>query len=205
MGGAIMEQLNHRGLTVWPYTINAKDKFDEFFLFGISGITTNYTDWVTNVAKTLTAPVSLEASIGEGVDVDITKTTYGRKTSKVQNAFMVSLDGSDAVKYENGKLTASKAGTYAVMFGIKSTSASGIETHLYTEVLTFTVKDPNAPEDTDTTTSATVCPTTPPTDTTDAPTSAKKGCGGVNAIALLAVTVSSLGTAITVVITKKSR
>ena len=205
MGESIMEQLNHRGLTVWPYTLNAKDAFDEFFLFGISGITTNYSDWVTNVVKTLTAPTSLEANIGEGVALEITQTTYGRKTSAAQNVFMVSLDGSDAVKYENGKFVASAAGTYSVMFGIKSASASGKETHLYTEVLTFTVKDPNAPEDTDTTTSATVCPTTPPTDTTDAPTSAKKGCGGVNAIALLAVTVSALGTAITVVITKKSR
>lgn len=203
MGKAIMEQINHRGLSVWPYTLNTKDKFDEFFLFGISGITTNYTDWITNVPKTLTAPVSLDAKIGEGVAVDVTQTTYGRKTSAVNNAFMVSLDGKTDLRYENGKLVSDVAGEYAVMFGIKTKSASGEEIHLYTEPLTLKVTDPNAAEGTQDTTSKTICATTPPSDTGDTEP-AKKSCGGLGVTVFLAATVTSLGTAITVV-TKKSR
>ena len=44
----LLINLQHRGITVWPWTINNPDDFTEQFLLGAAGITTDYTNWISN-------------------------------------------------------------------------------------------------------------------------------------------------------------
>ena len=44
----ILLALQHRGITVWPWTINTPDLFYEQLISGVGGITTDYSTWITD-------------------------------------------------------------------------------------------------------------------------------------------------------------
>lgn len=47
----ILSAARHRGLTVWPWTYMEKQGFAEDYLFGVSGLTTDYPWWTENLLE----------------------------------------------------------------------------------------------------------------------------------------------------------
>ncbi len=45
---AMLSEMQHRGITVWPWTINNPDLFLEQFVLGVGGITTDHSHWITD-------------------------------------------------------------------------------------------------------------------------------------------------------------
>jgi glycerophosphoryl diester phosphodiesterase len=43
----MLAELQHRGITVWPWTINNPTDFINQILLGVNGITTDYSDWIS--------------------------------------------------------------------------------------------------------------------------------------------------------------
>lgn len=126
LGPNLMRAASYRGLTVWPYTINNSADLHNYMLYGTYGITTNYSQYVTNYAKRLTAPAA-EVTVGEsGAEFELTKTTYGRKTTAANDAklVVVEADGLD-VSYANGKLSANGSGTATVFFQLTVKMTNG--------------------------------------------------------------------------------
>ncbi len=197
----VYKALSYRGMTVWPYTLNNQSDFNTHFLGGASGITTNYTNWITDVTRTLTAPSVLNLDPANGaLDFAPTATTYGRETSSVADAEMIFIDGDkNLLSYANGKLTAnSESGTATVMF-CTTAKLQGNKTYtVYTEPMTVTVGTPvieDTGSNTDTTSSET--PTTPDETLVTEPADAGcAGCAGSSVSALAVVVVSILGCAI---------
>ncbi len=193
----VYKALSYRGMTVWPYTLNNQSDFNTHFLGGVSGITTNYTNWVTDVTRTLSVPSTLDVDPTSGaVEFAPTATTYGRKTSSVPNAEMIFIDGDKGLlTYADGKLSAtSESGSATVMFCTSVKLQGGKTFNVYTEPMTVNVGAPII-EDSDTDVTTTETPVT--TDETAAATEpTAKGCAGLSAMAFAAVLVSILGCAI---------
>lgn len=41
-------QMNYRGLSIWPWTMNTSDAFYQTYMYGVGGLTTNYSDILEN-------------------------------------------------------------------------------------------------------------------------------------------------------------
>ena len=208
LGPNLMRAASYRGLTIWPYTINNSADFHNYMLYGTYGITTNYSQYVTNYAKSITAPASEVEVTADGVDFKLTKTTYGRKSTETTDATLVTVDSNDlTVKYENGKLSATGNGTATVYFRLKVATTTGQSYYICSEPVTVSaVKTPETtPADEVPVTTAppaneTTAPTGDDTPITTAPTTSG-GCGGFVAIGIMACLIP----AAVVVIKKKEQ
>ncbi len=135
------EAATNRGIQVNPWTYGSANNNNIGFFSDVDSITTDVTDWFTNMAKyvTLTGDIALDA--GETYDgANFTYTTYGRKTNKVDAANIVySVVSGDAVEVQDGKLVGVKNGTAQVLFGYKTKTASGTDYVIYADVATVSV------------------------------------------------------------------
>ena len=167
LGPNLIREASYRGITLWPYTINNSDDFNNYILYGTNGITTNYSQYVTNYVKRITAPADEITVTADGVDFALTRTTYGRATNSINNAELVVVeDGGLNVSYADGKLSATGNGTATVYFRLAVRMATGKTYYVCSEPVTVncgTVAETTTPADT---------PTTAPTESevTTAPT-----------------------------------
>lgn len=152
LGPNLMRAASYRGVTVWPYTVNNSTIFHNYLLYGTYGITTNYSQYVTDYAKRLAVPAREVEITADGVDFVLTKTTYGRETSDATDAVMVTVDSNGLdVKYEGGKLSATGSGSATVFFSLPVETTTGQTYHICSEpvtVKTAEIPDGNAPLDT---------------------------------------------------------
>ncbi len=144
IGNNTLQALLYRGMTVWPYTIKSKSVFDTLFLAGLSGMTVNDSNWVTDMTRTVSAPAQISFKLGRSSDLNISALTYGKASSAVTDAQMILIEGNDTVTYANGTVTATKKGTATVMFRITEVLPNGSEFYLYTEPTTIEVLPPDA-------------------------------------------------------------
>ncbi len=135
------EAATNRGIQVNPWTYGSANNNNIGFFSDVDSITTDVTDWFTNMAKyvTLSGDITLEA--GEAYDgANFTYTTYGRKTNSVDSASIVySVVSGDAVEVRDGKLVGVKEGTAQVLFGYKTKTASGTDYVIYADVASVSV------------------------------------------------------------------
>lgn len=138
---ALARQMMLRGISVWPWTVNDKKVFDDCILAGVSGVTTNYSDYVSEYLKYLDADKSeYSFKAGEEAEISFTVENYLRQTLKLTSPELVIVSGNDTVKYENGKLTASKAGAASVMFRYGYRLNNGTMAYVYTQIINVDVK-----------------------------------------------------------------
>lgn len=62
----ILLAARHRGLTVWPWTYEEKEEFANDYLFGMSGLTTDYPWWTSNLIEEIS---SEDLTIREGEEI----------------------------------------------------------------------------------------------------------------------------------------
>lgn len=130
-----------RGITVWPWTINDKSVFDKCYLAGVSGLTTNYSDYSSEYLKYLDADkTEYSFKLGESADVSITAENYLRQTLNVSHPELVIVSGNETLKYENGKLTATKDGGALIMFRYSYKLNNGAKAYVYTQIINVDVK-----------------------------------------------------------------
>ena len=97
---ALARQMMLRGITVWPWTVNDKTAFDNCYLAGMSGITTNYSDYSSEYIKFLDTDKSdYSFKAGESTVISFTAENYLRQTLKPTVVELVVISGNDTVKY----------------------------------------------------------------------------------------------------------
>ncbi len=118
-----MTELNHRGVTYWPWTYTDTTSFATHYLWGINGFTTNYANCVTDTVKTvkLTSEVdTLQA--GESAQLQFSAVNYNDKeTALGENAEIVIIDGEDNVALSGNTITAKSSGGVSLYCRYKTT------------------------------------------------------------------------------------
>ncbi len=114
----LMQSASHRGVSMWPWTVNDERSFANFYLSGTWGITTNRADFVKDYIKFLTPEESYSITVGEELKADIKALTYSGDVI-TPDAEMTVIDGNGTVKYEDGTFTANEAGDAVVIFKAK--------------------------------------------------------------------------------------
>lgn len=153
LGPNVMTAASHRGVTLWPWTINKTEDFDTYFLYGVHGITTNYSSYVSRYIKNVTTEQSgYEIAVGEEIELPVIRTNYDRTQTASTVASMTVISGNaDAISYKNGKLAATETGEYSVIFGHACRLSNGKTYYMYSQPVTVSVVDVEAPVETVTT------------------------------------------------------
>ncbi len=112
----VVEELKHRGMTVWPWTYNNYSSFKQAFLNGVYGLTTNYSQWASNwISDVTTEESSYDVGLGEKVNVKGIGTSYKGETKNVDiEVVPVENDGVISID-ENNNITGLKEGTASIM------------------------------------------------------------------------------------------
>jgi len=170
LGNKLTGALFARGVTTWIWTVNTYTDFDRYFVSGTRGITTNFSDWVSNYIKSLDA--EFDPATGE---VKVTATTYkGEQKDVTGSVEMVLLDGADGnVVFADGKISGDFKNA-SFFFKYDSKTKSNLHYSKVTELIEIKEEQPEE--------------TTSPAEETTAAASetepAKKGCGSFSGAAL---------------------
>ncbi len=141
----LIRALSYRGVTVWPWTINSQEDLGSYFAAGTYGITTNYSQYITNTYRNIYTD-STEYDLDLGEEPLITALTYGRKTvdiSQLVTMKVISSTGTLEVSIDpvSGKLTYTGYGSANVIFGYSGNS-NGKSYAKVTEVVTLNAAQP---------------------------------------------------------------
>ncbi len=182
LGPKLMHSLSERGLTVWPWTVNGQADFDKYLLIGTNGITTNFSQYVTNYTRRIDAPAD-EVTVGaDGAEFKITRLTYGRVATEITNAQLVVVeDGGTGVSYTGGRLSVSGSGEATVYFRLACRTTSGTTYYLCTEPVLVKASTTSDTTPSDTTPGGTTSGDTTPGDTTPGNTSPSEPVPGTTA------------------------
>jgi hypothetical protein len=187
LGINLYTDLAARGITVWNWTVNDQVKFDRFFVSGIRGITTNYSQWVSSYVE------DFHTEFNEKGELVLKATTYKGTNSTTTGAELVVIGGTGT--YENKHVTLSDDAE-GFFFRLKKTLSNGTSYYLVTPVI---LKADNVelvpiPETTEEVTTEAPIVTEPATEPTTEPATepitepiAEGGCGTMISFSLLAL------------------
>lgn len=133
-----------RGMTywTWTYTNGTRALVNQMFFNGMNGLTTNDTPYLKNTVKTISAPNTLYAEVGNKLAVTVKSRTYGKATANISNAVKLTALDNDGVIAINadGSITAKKNGTATVLASYETSMPNnGAKFTLYTQPITIQV------------------------------------------------------------------
>ncbi len=181
LGPNLYADLAVRGVTLWNWTVNDKDKFNNYFISGIRGITTNYSQWAGEYVEDFGMTLSTDGVI------ELNAVTYNGGSSSTKSAELVVIGGTGT--YENGIVTLSE-GAEGFFFRLKKSLSNGTAYYVVTPVMLredYHVASP-IPESTEEVTTEAPVITKPKTEPVIEPVpEEKKGCGGMISLCLIAL------------------
>ena len=141
----LIRALSYRGVTVWPWTINNITDFTSYFLAGTYGITTNFSQYSSQLAKRVyTDRSSYDLNAGEAPVVSVMK--YDRSASDVTadaKLIVIECTGDLEVMLDpaTGKLVHTGYGSASAIFSVECT-VNGKSYNLVSELVTLTADAP---------------------------------------------------------------
>ena len=126
LGINLYTDLAVRGVTLWNWTVNNQNNFNAFFISGIRGITTNYSQWAGSYVEDFTASFDADGNLV------LNAVTYNGGSSSTNTAELVVIGGTGT--YENGKVTLSE-GAEGYFFKLKKALSNGTAYHVVTPVI----------------------------------------------------------------------
>ena len=134
-----MQAATDRGIIIWPWTYTASNN-NSGFLNGCDGVLTNDIEWVTDMAKYLSAS-DISVLLDADAAIDVKAVTYGGTETGITGDDLIVkvLSGSECIKLEDGVITGVKKGTATVMYGYKTTTTNNSDYVLYSQPITVTV------------------------------------------------------------------
>lgn len=131
----------NRGVIVLPWTINSQADLDKYFMMGTYGITTNYTQLISNYPKHINVPGECKITPSESFDPQIDVVTYSGKTVGNSSVEMILIEGNPTVKFENGSMSFTEYGNATVMFSYKSRTTSGDTYYIYSQPVLLNIAE----------------------------------------------------------------
>ncbi len=140
-------QLNAHGITQWPWTYRDQTQFINHFLTGINGMTTDYSNWISETVKycyTGEGLTTTELTLTEGETLtDVFRTMKYNGTNAAGGDIHI-VTGGDIVTADGNTLTATKAGE-AYVYAMYKTAVLNKPIRATSDLIKVTVL-PNATE-----------------------------------------------------------
>ncbi len=179
LGINLYTDLAVRGVTVWNWTVNDQAKFNNFFISGIRGITTNYCQWASNYVE------DFRTEFDANGELVLKATTYKGNDADAANAELVVIGGTGS--FDGKKVTLSDDAE-GFFFKLKKTLSNGTSYYVVTPVVlkADNVETDPIPETTEEVTTGSPTVTEPATEPATEPIE-ENGCGGMISLAIIAL------------------
>lgn len=131
----------HRGITVWPWTLNDGDVFFDFFFRGAGGATTNYASYISSVIRRLNPDsFTYQAKVGESVTPTLTATRYDRTTATLDlsNLEIIFIEGEDLATIDGATVTPTGAGQISFIYSYTAKTMMRDEYRVVSQPITIT-------------------------------------------------------------------
>lgn len=137
---AYAEAAKHRGITFWPWTYRNQAVYQEHFLLGTHGLTTDDAHWSQDWAYKISPELNnYKVRINEFAQIDATLTQYNRSERK--EAFeIVPIAEQNGLEIEGNKVKASKPGTYHVLLRYEQEIGEGNSYAIYSQPIEIIVE-----------------------------------------------------------------
>lgn len=145
----LTDALRHRGITTWPWTINNEAQVYQYYLYGVDGITTDYTHHLSDTWNRLIfADTTFTYTLTEDADTMTIPAYIGTPrgdTYRYHPAFELVNDGGTGITIdEKGRITgAENEGTAHVMATFASNLPDGTPIHVVNDLITIEVREPS--------------------------------------------------------------
>ena len=150
VSSTLVKHLADRGIFTWPWTVNDSRSFDDLFLMGVAGITTNYPNFAQNyITRISTDKSAYEAEVGKSIAVDIRAELYGadKDSDNFENsvvstdeAEMFLIEGNPTLSFDGKTVSATEAGEATVIFRLSFKLSNGKLAYVYTQPVSINVK-----------------------------------------------------------------
>lgn len=142
--GSFIQDLVHRGITVWPWTVDDHNQFIQYYNYGVGGLTTNYMDYLTDTFNRINFDsYSYEYVIDETVGNQIKGTidTQSGVSYPLLPNFTVIDDGDTGITFDDhGNITAvSSTGTAYVYTTFTSTMPNGVSFIVASDIIEINI------------------------------------------------------------------
>lgn len=135
------------GITAWPWTYNSPDMFAKDYLFGMWGLTTNFSTWASGLPESFTA-ADAKIAVGETHKAEeaftAVLTDYQGGAYHPDNIEPVIVSGAEHVKLEGDTLTAVSVGTSLILLRVRVPLVIGGKDYgayyVYSNPVTLTVE-----------------------------------------------------------------
>ena len=145
-------EANHRGITIWPWTYRDRTAFNQYYMYGTYGLTTDYAQWASTMTKKIVSEsYDYNLTVGESKEITLKALNYNNQENDVKaklgsTAELVMLWGEDLVIVDGTTFTAKAAGEAAFYVRyttkiLKSDTDVGEEIYLYSPVVKLTLTD----------------------------------------------------------------
>lgn len=134
----ILEELKHRGMSVWPWTYRNINDFTKDFKNGIYGLTTDYSQWSSDLITDIKIDKSdYYITKGESVEINPKGLTYTNKEVDIDYE-IVPIENIDLVSIDGNKIKPLKSGKVSFMVKTKVTIDKD-SYNVYSEPITITI------------------------------------------------------------------
>lgn len=143
---ALLQQLNYRGITTWPWTVNNANQLYQNFVNNVGGITTNFTylmknDWVA-LKMNQTRFSFLLSEAPANVQLRAVIETLGGQTYEFPPEYILIANGGTGASIDaTGTVSGfAQPGTIQILVFFRGTFANGTQYRIYDELITIEVK-----------------------------------------------------------------
>ncbi len=130
----------HRGITLWPWTLNDAVSYYKYIFWGANGVTTNYANYSAKMYRAITADsYSFTAKVGTAVSPVLTLDRYDRLEEAIDPAKLeiIFLAGEDIASVNGSTVTPTGAGTISFIYSYEGTTMTRQAYRVVTQPITI--------------------------------------------------------------------
>lgn len=128
VSSAFITAAQHRGITLWPWTINDAGAYYKYIFWGANGVTTNYANYSAQMYRSITADSYIfDAKAGTAVTPVLTLDRYDHTEEVIDPSKLkvIFLEGENIASVNGATVTPTGAGTISFIYSYEGKTLTG--------------------------------------------------------------------------------
>lgn len=141
VSAAFVTEAHHRGITLWPWTLNDAGSYYNFIFWGVNGVTTNYSNFSGKMFRAICADrYAFDAKVGTAVTPVVTLDRYDRFEAAIDPSKLkvVFIEGENLAKVDGASVTPTGAGTISFFYSYEGKTTTRKTYSVVSQPITIT-------------------------------------------------------------------